>query len=115
MNEENSTFRTAAPPPAETAGRDRKGRGEVNEQRVVLDVRPVPQKDRFDRIMGGWQLLRPGQVLELIVDHDPECMYYTLKATDGDDAFRFDYLERGPVTWRVEVRKRAREALIKTT
>lgn len=41
------------------------------------------------------------------MDHDPECMYYTLKATQGDDAFRFEYLLRGPVDWRVEVRKLA--------
>jgi uncharacterized protein (DUF2249 family) len=76
-----------------------------DEKRVVLDVRPVPPKDRFETIMGAYEALEPGQVLDLTVDHDPECMYYTLKATHGDDAFRFEYLLRGPVDWRVEVRK----------
>ncbi|MFP5356596.1 MAG: DUF2249 domain-containing protein [Gemmatimonadota bacterium] len=71
-----------------------------------LDVRPVEPKDRFERIMGAYEGLADGQALELTVDHDPKCMYYTLRATRGDEAFTFDYLEAGPETWRVVVRKR---------
>ncbi|HSJ15285.1 MAG TPA: DUF2249 domain-containing protein [Longimicrobiales bacterium] len=74
---------------------------------VALDVRPVEPKDRFERIMGAYEGLASGQALELVVDHDPKCMYYTLKATRGDAAFTFDYLEDGPETWRVLVRKNA--------
>lgn len=70
---------------------------------VELDVRPVEPKHRFERIMGAYESLAPGESLELTVDHDPKCMYYTLKATRGDAAFTFDYLEAGPVTWRVRV------------
>jgi uncharacterized protein (DUF2249 family) len=72
---------------------------------VLCDVRPVEPKDRFDRIMGAYESLGPDQTLELIVDHDPKCMYYTLLATRGDDAFRFEYLDEGPETWRVRVTK----------
>lgn len=74
---------------------------------VTLDVRPVEPKDRFERIMGAYDALPEEASLELTVDHDPRCMYYTLKATRGDDAFSFRYLEDGPETWRVLVRKRA--------
>lgn len=70
-----------------------------------LDVRPVPPKDRYDRIMDAYETLRPGDEMELTVDHDPTCMYYTLKATRGDAAFAFEYLENGPEQWRVRVRK----------
>ena len=73
---------------------------------VALDVRPVAPKDRYDRIMAAYEGLGRGETLDLTVDHDPTCMYYTLKATRGDEAFSFDYLERGPETWRVHVRKR---------
>jgi uncharacterized protein (DUF2249 family) len=73
---------------------------------VNLDVRPVEPKERYDRIMGAYESLAAGDVLELTVDHDPQCMYYTLKATRGDDAFTFEYLENGPETWRVLVVKR---------
>ena len=74
---------------------------------VALDVRPVEPKDRFERIMGAYEALAPDQTLELIVDHDPKCMYYTLRATRGDDAFTFDTIENGPETWRVRVTRRA--------
>ncbi|MEP0546932.1 MAG: DUF2249 domain-containing protein [Rhodothermales bacterium] len=69
----------------------------------VLDVRPVEPKHRFETIMGAYHALPSDAVLELVVDHDPECMYYTLLAEHGAAAFTFDYLERGPVTWRVHV------------
>ncbi len=69
----------------------------------LLDVRSVEPKHRFETIMGAYDALRPGETLELVVDHDPECMYYTLLADHGADAFAFEYLERGPVTWRVLV------------
>jgi len=72
---------------------------------VQLDVRPVEPKHRFDLIMGSYERLSGGDTLELTVDHDPTCMYYTLKATRGDDAFSFRYLESGPEVWRVHVRK----------
>lgn len=73
---------------------------------IRLDVRPVEPKDRYERIMGAYETLAIGETLELVVDHDPQCMYYTLRATRGDDAFTFDYLENGPDTWRVLVGKR---------
>jgi uncharacterized protein (DUF2249 family) len=74
---------------------------------VPLDIRPVEPKDRFERIMGSYEALACGQSLDLTVDHDPRCMYYTLRATRGDDTFRFDYLETGPETWRVLVTRLA--------
>ncbi len=39
------------------------------------------------------------------MDHDPECMYFTLLGTRGPEAFAFAYAERGPVVWRVRVTK----------
>lgn len=70
---------------------------------VMLDVRPVEPKDRFEAIMGAYEGLPAGATLELLVDHDPRCMYYTLEATRGADAFTFEYLEDGPELWRVAV------------
>ena len=70
---------------------------------VHLDVRPVEPKDRFETIMAAYEALDPGATLDLVVDHDPRCMYYTLEATRGGDAFGFEYLENGPEVWRVAV------------
>ncbi len=76
----------------------------------MLDVRGVPPKDRFSLIMGAYEALAPGEQLELTVDHDPECMYFTLLGSRGADAFSFAYGERGPEVWRVTVTK-VREAV----
>ena len=72
---------------------------------MKLDVRPVEPKERYERIIGAYEALAVGDIMELVVDHDPQCMYYTLRATRGDDAFTFEYLEQGPETWRVLVGK----------
>jgi uncharacterized protein (DUF2249 family) len=77
----------------------------MNHTTTTLDVRPVEPKDRFEAIMGAYDALAPGGALELTVDHDPKCMYYTLHATREDDGFTFRYLEEGPEVWRVEVRR----------
>ena len=74
---------------------------------IQLDVRPVEPKHRYDTIMGAYESLTVGGAMELILDHDPECMYYTLLATRGDDAFSFEYLEKGPERWRVIVGRRS--------
>ena len=73
--------------------------------RVELDVRPVEPRHRFETIMGAYDALPAPGTLHLLVDHDPECMYYTLEATRSADAFIFEYLERGPELWRVDVHK----------
>ena len=73
---------------------------------VTVDVRGVEPRLRFEMIMGAYEALAVGEAMELAVDHDPSCMYYTLKGTRGDEAFDFEYLERGPETWRVRVVKR---------
>jgi uncharacterized protein (DUF2249 family) len=74
--------------------------------RTQLDVRPVQPKDRVPIIMGAYEALGPGQTLNLVVDHDPRCMYYTLQATRGEEEFEFVYLENGPEVWRVDVTRR---------
>ena len=76
------------------------------QQTTELDVTGVEPRHRFDLIMRAYDGLAPGHLLELTVDHDPTCMYYTLLAERGEGTFRFDYLERGPEVWRVRVLKR---------
>ncbi len=73
---------------------------------MLLDVRPVEPKRRMEMIMTAYDALPPGKTLELTVDHDPRCMYYTLEALHGRETFTFVYVEDGPEVWRVEVAKR---------
>ena len=76
------------------------------ELRSLLDVRGVAPKDRLEAILGAYDALGAGATLELTVDHDPKCMYYTLRAMHGEESFSFRYLEEGPEVWCVEVTKR---------
>jgi uncharacterized protein (DUF2249 family) len=77
----------------------------VSESTRALDVRIIELKDRFDRIMEAYDALAVEEALLLTAEHDPKCMYYTLRATRGDDAFAFEYLEDGPEKWRVRITK----------
>jgi uncharacterized protein (DUF2249 family) len=70
-----------------------------------LDVLSIEPKHRFEQIMDAYHELAPGETLELVVDHDPKCMYYTLEAEHGPETFSFEYLEEGPKVWRVQVQK----------
>lgn len=72
----------------------------------ILDVREIEPRYRLDAIMSAWHRLATGSALFLTVDHDPQCMYYTLLAEQGRDAFSFEYLEQGPVDWKVKVVRR---------
>lgn len=77
---------------------------------AALDVRPVEPKDRYETIMGAYDALSPGSSFELTLDHDPTCMYYTLKATREEGSFGFEYMENGPEVWRVQVEKKGNGA-----
>ncbi len=70
---------------------------------LTVDVRATEPKDRFEKIMAAYESLGSGEAMHLIVDHDPKCMYYTLRATRGEESFGFEYMEDGPETWQVIV------------
>lgn len=71
-----------------------------------VDVRPVEPKHRLETILSAWNGLGRGDELLLTVDHDPKCMYYTLVVDHGESAFSFDYLENGPLVWKVRVTRK---------
>lgn len=73
---------------------------------ATVDVRDTPPMNRFETIMGAYDALGVGEAMHLIVDHDPKCMYYTLRATRGEAAFGFEYVEAGPETWQVVVTRK---------
>ncbi len=89
------------------AARGSSGCGTASSKRSIdLDVRDVEPRHRLDTILGAYRMLVPGATLELTVDHDPVCMYYTLEATEAEHSFSFEMLEHGPEVWRARVTKR---------
>lgn len=73
-------------------------------QNHVVDVRQTPPAQRHPLIFGAFEKLEPGQTFELVNDHDPKPLYYQFQAEHTGE-FEWDYLERGPETWRVAIKK----------
>lgn len=70
----------------------------------VVDVRQTPPAQRHPLIFGTFESLAPGEGFILVNDHDPKPLYYQFQAEHTGE-FEWNYLEQGPVTWRVEIKK----------
>ncbi|WEX08596.1 DUF2249 domain-containing protein [Chelativorans sp. AA-79] len=75
----------------------------------VMDVRTLVPAERHRRIFELVGSLVAGEAFILVNDHDPKPLYYQLEA-EYPEQFSWDYLERGPEVWRVEIGKRAEAA-----
>jgi len=67
-----------------------------------LDVRDLPPARRHESIFAAYHALAPGTGFVLVNDHDPKPLRYQFEA-EHDGQFTWDYLEAGPVTWRVRI------------
>ncbi len=70
----------------------------------LIDVRPMPPRDRHPKIFGTWSGLAPGECILLVNDHDPLPLYYQF-AAEHIGTFRWEYLEQGPDVFRVRISK----------
>lgn len=71
-----------------------------------LDVRQIPFWHRLDAILRAFDRLGEGEALELLVDIDPWPLRSYLEATRAVP-FDWQYLESGPTSWRVRLRRLA--------
>lgn len=69
-----------------------------------LDVRKLAPAQRHVTIFQTFDALGPGEVFELVNDHDPKPLYYQFAAEHAGE-FTWDYAERGPQVWRVKIGK----------
>lgn len=69
---------------------------------LVLDVRVIAPRGRHELIFDTFASLKPGEAFTLVNDHDPKPLYYQFSA-EHVGQFTWDYLERGPETWRVKI------------
>jgi uncharacterized protein (DUF2249 family)/hemerythrin-like domain-containing protein len=81
--------------------------GEV--QTVDIDVRTIPPRDRHPFIFSTFDGLEPGGAVMLVNDHDPKPLFYQFSAERAGE-FTWDYIESGPMLWRVRIGKAARVA-----
>lgn len=72
---------------------------------IELDVRTIIPRERHPLIFGTFDQLPSGDAVLLVNDHDPKPLFYQFQA-ELPGQFDWTYLERGPETWKVEIRKR---------
>lgn len=69
-----------------------------------LDIRPVPPAQKHPTIFKTFDGLKNGETFQLINDHDPMPLYYQFNA-ERPDQFGWEYVERGPNVWKVNITK----------
>ena len=69
-----------------------------------LDVRVIPPREKHPAIFQTFESIEPGSFFVLINDHDPFPLRYQFQAERADQ-FTWEYLEQGPVVWRVRIGK----------
>lgn len=74
------------------------------EAKTTVDVRRTPPAKRHPLIFQTFESLKPGESFILVNDHDPKPLYYQFRF-ERDGQFTWDYLEQGPVAWRVRIGK----------
>lgn len=71
----------------------------------IVDVREIRPAERHPLIFGAFESLQPGEAFVLVNDHDPKPLYYQFKF-EREGQFDWQYLEEGPVVWRVQIQKK---------
>jgi uncharacterized protein (DUF2249 family)/hemerythrin-like domain-containing protein len=80
---------------------------ETDVQTIDIDVRTIPPRDRHPFIFSTFDGLMPGGAVMLVNDHDPKPLFYQFSAERAGE-FTWDYVESGPMIWRVRIGKAAR-------
>ncbi len=70
--------------------------------KTTLDVCQVPPPQRHPLIFQTFESLQPGEAFIVVNDHDPKPLYYQFKC-EREGQFTREYLEQGPVVWRVRI------------
>lgn len=71
----------------------------------VVDVRPLPPREKHPTIFGTFDALPAGGKMLLVNDHDPVPLRYQFQM-ERPDGFTWTALAEGPEEWRIEIGKR---------
>lgn len=71
---------------------------------IELDVRVIPPGEKHPAIFRTFDALSPGESFTLINDHDPFPLRHQFDAL-RTGKFSWEYAERGPAVWRVQIGK----------
>lgn len=71
----------------------------------ILDVTLLEPRQKHPTIFNRFDELASGESLTIHNDHDPKPLYYQLLGERGN-VFIWEYLEQGPMWWKVRISKR---------
>ena len=69
-----------------------------------LDVRVIPPREKHPAIFATFDALDAGDAFILVHDHDPFPLRHQFDA-ERTAMFTWDYVEQGPIVWRVRIGK----------
>lgn len=72
---------------------------------LMVDIRPVPPRDRFDVIAESYRTLEPGGTLAFVFEHEPNGLTFALESVAGAGSFRISHAEVRARVWRAEVQR----------
>jgi regulator of cell morphogenesis and NO signaling len=72
---------------------------------TLLDVTVLDPREKHPTIFRMFDDLKEGHTLTIQNDHDPKPLYYQMIHERGN-IFDWEYLEKGPVWWRVNITRR---------
>ena len=73
---------------------------------TTIHVQQIPPRERHAHIFASFDALGVGQALQLVNDHDPRPLRFQFDdRTPGQ--FDWTYVESGPETWRVNIKRTA--------
>ena len=70
-----------------------------------LDVTKIIPRDRHPLIFRTFDELEKGAAFIITNDHDPKPLYYSF-LHEREGLFDWQYLEEGPLTWKVKISKK---------
>lgn len=79
----------------------------MNDTQFIIKIYApeIEPRIRHQRIFEVFDELQSGEFMELTNDHNPKPLHYQL-LIEREDTFSWEYLEEGPLLWRVAIGKK---------
>jgi regulator of cell morphogenesis and NO signaling len=84
-------------------------KAETKDEVFVLNVTLIEPRLKHPTIFKHFDALKEGEAFQILNDHDPKPLYYQLLGERGN-IFTWNYLEKGPQWWKVQIKKNDMES-----
>ncbi len=70
----------------------------------IIECKNIPQELKHPTVFRKLDLLKPGNILQLVTDHDPKTLHLELLEKISGQ-FVWTYVESGPEVWKINIKK----------